>query len=146
MKMKIECRIATPGDADFIYRVVEITMRRYVEQTWGSFPEDGNRKAAAEKIAAGIYSVIQTDGEDVGALAVERHSTHIQLDQLFILPSHQNRGIGASLVRELAREARKAGIPLRLRVLAVNPARKLYEREGFRVTSTTPERVYMELS
>jgi hypothetical protein len=30
--------------------------------------------------------------------------------------------------------------------LAVNPAaRRLYEREGFRVTSTTPERVYMEL-
>jgi hypothetical protein len=28
----------------------------------------------------------------------------------------------------------------------VNPVRRLYEREGFRVVSTTPERLYMELS
>jgi GNAT superfamily N-acetyltransferase len=143
--MKMECRVATSDDAEFIYRVVETTMRRYVELTWGSFNEDGNRKAVAEKIAGKTYSVVQFGGEDVGALAVERLATHIQLDQLFILPSHQNRGIGASLVRELAREARDAKKPLRLRVLAVNPAQKLYAREGFRVTSTTPERVYMEL-
>lgn len=42
-------------------------------------------------------------------------------------------------------EARQAGKPVRLRLLAVNPARRLYEREGFRVSSTTPERIYMEL-
>jgi len=29
-------------------------------------------------------------------------------------------------------------------VLAVNPVRRLYEREGFAVTSETPERVLME--
>jgi GNAT superfamily N-acetyltransferase len=137
--------MATADDAEFVYRVVETTMRDYVVRTWGAFNEEVSRKAAAEKIAAKSYRVIQFDGEDVGALAVERFSTHIQLDQLFILPSHQNRGIGTELVRGLAREARESKMPLRLRVLAVNPARRLYEREGFRMTSTTPERVYMEL-
>jgi ribosomal protein S18 acetylase RimI-like enzyme len=63
---------------------------------------------------------------------------------MYILPSHQNRGIGTRLVRELAREAKESGRPLRLRVLSVNPARRLYEREGFQVTSTTPERIFME--
>jgi len=141
----IRLRQAEATDADFIYRVVEATMRDYVEQIWGSFSEDYNRKNTAESIAAGICSVIEWEGQDIGVLAVERHPTHIQLAQIYILPSHQNRGIGTRLIRDLAREARESGRPLRLRVLSVNPARRLYEREGFKVTSITLERVFMEL-
>ena len=120
-------------------------MRAYVEQTWETFDEDYARQDISNLQAAGNYSVIQHEGEDIGVLAVERHVTHIYLAHLSILPSHQNRGVGASLIRNLAREAKESGRPLRLRVLSVNPARRLYEREGFKVTSTTPERVYMEL-
>ena len=141
----VQLRNAEAFDVEFIYRVVETTMRTYVEQIWGSFSEDYNRKNVAELLGAGIYSVIQVEGQDIGALAVERHPTHIQLTQIYIVPSHQGRGIGTLLVRELSREARESRRPLRLRVLSGNPARKLYEREGFQVTSVTPERVFMEL-
>jgi GNAT superfamily N-acetyltransferase len=141
----ITLRQATTADAEFIYRLVEATMRSYVEQIWGSFSEEYNRKNIAETIAAKNYSIIEYQGEDVGAISVERHPDFIQLTQLFIAPSHQNKGIGTSLVRELVREARHSGKPVRLRVLRTNPARRLYEREGFHVSSMTPERVYMEL-
>lgn len=137
--------LATMADAEFIYRLVEETMRSYVEQVWGQFSEDYNRKNIAETITAGNYSIIALENERVGALSVERLPTHIQLSQLFILPARQRQGIGTSIVRGLINEARKSKMPLRLRVLSVNPARRLYEREGFLVTSTTPERVYMEL-
>lgn len=139
-------RKATSLDADFIYRVVEATMRSYVEQTWGSFSAEYNRRNVAATIVAGSYSIIQLKGEDIGAISVERHPTHIQLAQFYVLPAHQNRGVGTSILRELVREGRHAGKPVRLRILAVNPVRRLYEREGFRVTSTTPERIYMELA
>jgi GNAT superfamily N-acetyltransferase len=139
-------RKATPADAEFIYRVVEATMRSYVEQVWGSFSEEYNRKNIVATIAAGDYSIIELEGEDIGAISVERHATHIQLAQLYILPAHQNRGIGTSILRDLIREGRQGGKPVRLRIVAANPARRLYEREGFRVTSTTPERIYMELA
>ena len=133
------------ADADFIYRVVESTMRRYVEQTWGHFSEELTRKGVAKMIAAGWCSIIEFEGEDIGVLSVERRPDQIRLAQLFIVPSHQNRGIGTSILRDLAREARQAGRPLKLRLLSVNPARRLYEREGFRISSSTPERIYMEL-
>jgi GNAT superfamily N-acetyltransferase len=142
---KVGLRPAKADDAEFIYRVVEATMRVYVEQIWGSFSEEYNRKNVAEALAACIYSIIECEGQDIGALAVEHDDTHIQLTQIYILPSHQNRGIGTALIRDLAREAQASGRPLRLRVLSVNPARRLYEREGFKVTSVTPERVFMEL-
>ena len=67
----VELRQATLADADFIYRLVEVTMRSYVEQTWGSFSEELNRKNIAEVIAAKNYSVIQCRGEDIGAISVE---------------------------------------------------------------------------
>ena len=137
--------LATVADAEFIYRLIEATMRSYVEQVWGQFSEDYNRKNVAETINAGNYLLILLENEKVGALSVERFPTHIQLSQLFILPAHQRQGIGTSIVRGLITEGRETKKPLRLRVLSVNPARRLYEREGFRVASTTPERVYMEL-
>ncbi|MFL6566343.1 MAG: GNAT family N-acetyltransferase [Burkholderiales bacterium] len=121
-------RQASQADADFIYRLVEVTMRSYVERIWASF------------------SIVQCGDEDVGAISVERHAEFIQLSQLYILPQHQNKGIGTSLVRELASEARNSRRPLRLRVLKSNPARRLYERLGFQVSSVTPERAYMELT
>jgi GNAT superfamily N-acetyltransferase len=138
-------REASVADSDFIYTLVENTMRGYVEQLWGSFSEDYNRKHVAEAITSRIYSVIALGDQDIGAVAVERHDTHIQLTQLYILPSHQNHGVGTYFVRRLIAEAKTSGKPLRLRVLSVNPARRLYEREGFRVTSQTPERIFMEL-
>jgi len=141
----MELRRATAADADFIYRLVEVTMRSYVEQTWGTFNEEVTRKNNAELIAAGYCSIIHLRGEDIGAISVERHPDFIRLSQLYILPRHQGKGIGTSLVRELASEARSSRKPLRLRVLRTNPARRLYERLGFQVSSTTPERVYMEL-
>jgi GNAT superfamily N-acetyltransferase len=138
-------RRASAADADFVYRVMEATMRLYVEQTWGSFSEELTRKAVADVIASGSCSIIEFEGSDIGVLSVERLDDRIKLNQLYILPSHQNRGIGTSILRELIREARQVGKRLKLRVLAVNPVRRLYEREGFRVVSTTPERIYMEL-
>jgi GNAT superfamily N-acetyltransferase len=141
----IDFREATSADADFIYRVVETTMRSYVEQVWGSFSEDYSRKNIAETIAAKKYAIIQYQGEDIGAISVERHPDFIQLSQLYILASHQNKGIGTALVRELICESRESRKPVRLRVIKGNPARRLYEREGFQVSSVSPEHIYMEL-
>jgi ribosomal protein S18 acetylase RimI-like enzyme len=144
--MQTTLRTACPADAEFIYRLVDSTMRSYVEQIWGQFNDEYNRKQVADQIAAGIYSIVLVDGNEIGAVAVEREDSHIQLTQLYIHPAHQNRGIGTSLIRGIIAEAKAANKRVRLRVLAVNPARRLYERLGFRVTKQTPERYFMELS
>ena len=138
-------RPALQGDADFVIRVIETTMRGHIERTWGSFNEEQTRQRVAALVAAQTCSIIQWQHQDVGVLTIVREPTHIQLEQIFILPGYQNKGIGTYLLREAARAASAAGKPLRLRVLSVNPARRLYEREGFSVTAITPERIYMEL-
>jgi D-alanyl-D-alanine carboxypeptidase len=124
--------------------VTDRTMRGYVEKTWGRFDEAAVRENAAKMIATGTYAIIQRAAEDIGVLHVERDRGDIWLAHLFILPEHQGHGIGTRFLRELKREAAQARKPLRLRVLSVNPARQLYQREGFTTFTTTPGRTYMQ--
>lgn len=102
------------------------------------------RENTAKMIATGTYAVIQHDGQDIGVLHVERDPGDIWLAHLFILPEHQRKGIGTHYLRELKREAAESRKPLRLRVLSVNPALRLYEREGFTTFTTTFGRTYMQ--
>ena len=59
-------RRASAADAEFVYRVMEATMRRYVEQTWGAFSEEFSRKDVAGVIASGNCSIIEFECADIG--------------------------------------------------------------------------------
>ncbi|NJN01027.1 MAG: GNAT family N-acetyltransferase [Leptolyngbyaceae cyanobacterium RM1_1_2] len=48
-------------------------------------------------------------------------------------------GIGTALLNNLILEALQSRIPVRLRVIVVNPAKSFYERLGFFVAETTTE-------
>ena len=121
-------------------------MREHVLATWGAWNDDEVRHNIAESIAAGYTQIIELGDASIGIHVVERAPDHIQLWRIFILPEYQRRGIGSQLIERLLAEARSARLPLRLRVLRVNPAFKLYERMGFKVVQTTPERYFMEHS
>lgn len=137
-------RAATASDVDFACTVVERSMRGYIEQTFGGYDAAAVRENAERMVATGTYAIIERNGEDIGVLHAERDPGDIWLASLFILPEHQGRGIGTRFVRELKAEAAKLRKPLRLRVLTINPAKRLYEREGFTTFTTTVGRTYMQ--
>ena len=68
----------------------------------------------------------------------------VKLHRVFLLPEAQGRGIGTRLVEEVLAASRATRRPVRLRVLRVNPARRLYERLGFKVTGETETHFEME--
>ena len=77
-------------------------------------------------------------------MRVADHDDHIFVDYMAIMPEHQRHGIGASLLRQVQASAASRGLPVRLNVLKVNPARALYERLGFAVVGEDDMRWYME--
>jgi ribosomal protein S18 acetylase RimI-like enzyme len=137
-------RNAAPDEAEFAFRVLEETMREYVIATWGTWWQEASRRETVEQVSAGKTQIIELNGVPIGVQLVERLDTHIQLAQLYIAKAFQRRGFGTQLLARLFVEARNSNLPIRLRVLAVNPAKALYERLGFVVTEKTPERYFME--
>ena len=53
-----------------------------------------------------------------------------------LLPAHCGQRFGAALLGDLQDHAARLGKPLTLSVIATNPARRLYERAGFRTAET----------
>jgi GNAT superfamily N-acetyltransferase len=137
-------RRARPEDVEFAFRVLEETMREYAVATWGTWWEEQSRRETVEQVSAGRTEIIELDGQPMGVHLVDRPGTHFQLVQLYIAKEFQRRGFGTELLQRLFVEAKAANLPIRLRVLAVNPARALYERLGFVVVERTPERYFME--
>jgi GNAT superfamily N-acetyltransferase len=139
----ITLRPANVQDAAFAYAVLEQAMRGYAVATWGAWPEAQQRHAQHELAARGALQIIECEGAAVGGLRVERHADHLDLDQLYLLASHQRRGIGEHVVNGLLAQARQQWLAIRLRVLRVNPAQR-YARLGFVIVQQTPERLFMQ--
>ena len=141
--MDIELAPFTTADRDFAFHVTEATMRTYVEEVFGHWDANDQRRRSDDNDPANCRLIV-VDGVRVGILVVEDQPDEIFLARIFVLPAFQRCGIGTALIRTLMERARAEDKPLRLRVLIVNPARRLYERLGFTVTQQTPERLYME--
>jgi len=87
--------------------------------------------------------IIALDGTDVGWLQT------IQDDGLFVAQMvvdgpFQRRGIGTEVMKRLIGEATEFNRSVRLNVVRINPARRLYERLGFRVTHEDDRKFYMK--
>jgi ribosomal protein S18 acetylase RimI-like enzyme len=131
-------------DADYLSSLFEATMRGYVEEVWGPLNEVDSHKFLEDALSREAFDTVLENGVRVGAVSIQEHDTHLQLEHLYIEEAHQNQGLGARVVRGLLARAAQSSKPVRLRVLRPNPAKRLYERLGFVVTQTTAERYFME--
>jgi GNAT superfamily N-acetyltransferase len=57
--------------------------------------------------------------------------------QIQVLPEFQNQGFGNAVVSHIPKEVKQRGASMVLKVLKVNPARKLNKSLGFQVVETT---------
>ena len=137
-------RLAIFEDFEYIYGLCDTTMRAYVEADWGDCFEEIARPTISTLIMRCSFWIVYANGVRVGAVAVEQHETHFQLEELYLEPSNQNRGIGAIIVRQFIGEAISHRLPIRLNVLASNRARAFYERLGFSISGATKAVYFME--
>lgn len=137
-------RQSSAEDAPLFYCMVEQTMREFVTKTWGVWDEARIRQDAYEDSCSACTKIVQVADTPAGVFVVERYPTHIQLEQIYLLAEYQRMGIGTALIKGLMTEAAQLKIPVRLRVLKVNPARCFYERLGFSVVKSTSAFCLME--
>ena len=144
VKNSLALRRAVAEDAEFAFGVFKETMLEYAVATWGTWLEEESRRETFGQVTAGRAQIIELDQVPIGVQLVDRPGTHIQLVQLDIAKAFQRRGFGTELLKRLLVEAEGSNLPIRLRVLTVNPAKRLYEKLGFVVVEKTPDRYFME--
>ena|SRR5882762_848 len=134
----ISKRPAIETDKPFLVWLQEVCMHEYAVALWGSWSPELD-----VRIAIDGCEIIVDDGHDVGCVTVEKHRDHLWLDELFIEPAFQRRGIGSNILWSVIADAEGLDIPLRLSVLTTNPALDFYLRHGFRIHQETAERHYL---
>lgn len=87
--------------------------------------------------------IIMFDDVDIGWLQTVMQAHELFIAQMFVDRPFQRKGIGTEVMKRLLREATQLNRAVRLNVVKINPARRLYERMGFRVTHEDDRKFYM---
>lgn len=103
----------------------EATKRAFVAQQFAA--QDAHYRA---HYPGATLDVIEVGGAPAGRLYVHRGEHDVRIMDIALAPEHRGRGIGTALLRALIAEA--GARTLSIHVEAGNPARRLYERLGFR--------------
>ena len=142
--MTIGFRKAVEADCEFCYLVRALAFREYAEQVRG-WDEEHERALHRTRFASQEFTVIQSEGQDVGILSAETKPDAIKVFQLFILPEHQGRGIGNNVMEHLIQKAAQSSLPLRLQVIDGNDrALSFYKRLGFQQVGETETHIQLE--
>ena len=87
--------------------------------------------------------IITLGNDEVGWLQTTAADDTIFLGQLYLDGRFQRQGIGSCAMRLLIEEAASTQKAVALTVVKINPARRFYERLGFRVTHEDQHKLYM---
>jgi ribosomal protein S18 acetylase RimI-like enzyme len=154
MHCTITLRPATPLDEPFLYhlykgsRVEEFSMTGIDESNFNLLMrmQYSARKAAYEgNYPEARREIVNADGTDAGQIWVFSDHTQYRVIDIVIAGEFQNRGIGASLMKDLIAQAKQAGVPLRCSVATNNPGSlRFHQRLGFRVVNGNEAYYQME--
>lgn len=96
---------------------------------------DAQRRAYADTYGEADFFVVLCDGAPAGRLYLARWSAEIRIVDIVLLPDYRGRGIGSGLIRDVQEQAAAAGQAVSIHVERFNPAKRLYERLGFRLAA-----------
>ena len=140
----ITLRTACQDDKEFVFQVKRASMREYIEQTWG-WDEQFQRKLHERRFESQEFQIVSVDGHDVGIMSAALEADCVFLNQIYILPGHQGRGIGGKCMLTVFERATRSNLPVKLKVLKVNRrAAAFYERLGFTITGDTDTHLLMQ--
>jgi ribosomal protein S18 acetylase RimI-like enzyme len=124
-------RVATDADVPFLLELRRQTMTEHLQRS-GVEPSQSER---IERVLANFdcAEIVMLSGTPVGLLKVVRNDDNWDLVQIQIVPEEQGAGLGRIILEKLLADADAAGASVGLSVLRANPARRLYERLGFRI-------------
>jgi ribosomal protein S18 acetylase RimI-like enzyme len=142
----ISFRPARPSDRAFIEALYFETQRWIIERLFGWRGDAVERQKFEAFYDERSTRVIIFDSEDVGWISVTSDNGGVKVEQIYLSPRLQNKGIGSRIISDIITEAHASGRRVTLSTAKINPAIRLYERLGFRQTGETEFKIEMEVA
>jgi GNAT superfamily N-acetyltransferase len=139
--MIVAFRPAGPEDFDYCERLYFAEMAHVVREL--KLDRDLQGASFRRQWRVDEVRIITLGGTDIGWLQSRTQDSTLFLAQLFVEAPLQRRGIGTAIMHRLFDEATRAGQAMTLGVVKINPAKRLYDRLGFRVTHEDDRKFYM---
>ncbi len=141
---ELSFRKAHTSDSEFVFTVKKAAFREYVEQVWG-WDDNYQRELHNRRFAAQDVCIIQFRGTDVGFLSTSSTPDTLKVNQLFILPEYQGKGIGSACMMRIVDDARLEEKSVALQVLKVNTrGTAFYQRLGFLIVDESSTHLQMK--
>jgi GNAT superfamily N-acetyltransferase len=138
----IELRPALDHDFEYCRRLYFDEMRWIIEEL--RLGRTAQETSFRQQWNSTQVRIIVLDGSDVGWVQTIRKDDELFVAQMFVDGRFQRKGIGTKVMKRLISEATAFNLAVRLNVVRINPARRLYERLGFRVTHEDDRKFYMK--
>jgi ribosomal protein S18 acetylase RimI-like enzyme len=139
----LECRPIQPGDEPFLRRLFLETKEALAASLAGNPLAEGlldmqfraKQSHYRSAFPGAAYRIPMLNGEPVGCLAISIEAESVHIVDIAILKEFRGRGLGSAILNDVLAEATQLGLHVTLSVELGNPARRLYERLGFKEIS-----------
>lgn len=138
-----QLRPAEESDEDFMRSLYGSTREEELEVTgWDRSSKDAfiAHQFAAQTahyrnhMPRAEWRIVEVGGQSAGRLVLDRREGDFRIVDVTLSPAFRGMGIGTAILRDLQAEASAAGCGLSIHVETRNPAKRLYERLGFRAS------------
>ena len=140
--MPILFRQALDQDFDYCKRLYFEEMEWIIEEL--HLDRDAQAAGFQQQWDVTQVRIIALDGADVGWVQTMTQEDELFVAQMFVDRPFQRRGIGTEVMERLIGEAALVNQTMRLNVVKINPALKLYQRLGFHVIREDDRKFYMK--
>src|SRR4030042_55086 len=111
--MKYQLVKIVPADEthrEFSYQVKKAAMGGYITQIWG-WDEEFQNKLHSQDWQQKRAQIILYNNKPIGTIRTVSNEDSLKIEQFYILPEYQNKGIGSYLLKDILDDADKAGLP-----------------------------------
>lgn len=135
-------RPALPTDIEPVAELRAVVMRPDLARL-GRYDPHRVRQRFRDAFDPAHTWIIEVSGSFAGCVALRPAPDAHRLEHFYLAPHLQGTGIGTAVLHHLLDRSDAAGLTIRLNVLQGSPARRLYERHGFRMETEDPVDVFM---
>ena len=117
----------------FGYEIKKITLKEYIEKTWGDWNEEEQISFYKKEFVIDNCFLIKNNNTNIGWLKIIETKETIDINQILILPEYQGKGIGKKIINDIIKNGKDRNKTICLQVLKCNEnAKRLYIKLGFK--------------